>query len=88
VSQEQLETIRLGHQAFNRGDLSAAKSDLTDDVLVVAEKLAGRGRESGIEVECRCSPSTGSSRERSRGGDPSRPRGRLSKRLGSTERRG
>ena len=100
MSQEHLETIRLGHQAFSRGDLSEAKSNLTDDVewgttgawpglegvyrgpdalddwmetlrsewesfevslgevlreagnvLVVAEKLAGRGRESGIEVE-------------------------------------
>jgi ketosteroid isomerase-like protein len=100
MSQELIEKIRVGHEAFNRGDLSQAKSNVADDVewgttgtwpglegtyrgqdalddwmrtlqsewewfevslgevledagdvVVLAERLSGRGRESGIEVE-------------------------------------
>jgi ketosteroid isomerase-like protein len=100
MSQELIAMIERGHQAFNTGDLSLAKSDLVDDVewgttgtwpglegtyrgpdaldewmktlrsewetfqvsldeviadagdvVAVAERLSGRGKESGIDVE-------------------------------------
>jgi ketosteroid isomerase-like protein len=102
MSQENLEKIRRGQEAFNRGDLSPARDIATDDVewgsvgafpgvervyrgldameqwmetirmawewfevsldevvrdagevIVIAERLRGRGRESGAEVEMR-----------------------------------
>jgi|SRR5215203_5652125 len=100
MSQELIEQVLLGHEGFNRGDLSQAKANVTDDVewgttgtwpgledvyrgpealdewmqilhaewetfevsldevirddgevVVLAERLSGRGKESGIEVE-------------------------------------
>jgi ketosteroid isomerase-like protein len=67
MSQELLEKIRLGYEGFNRGDLSEAKPNVADDVEWgslepgpaskastagrTRERLSGRGRESGIEVE-------------------------------------
>jgi len=100
MSQELIEQVLLGHEGFNRGDLSQAKANVTDDVewgttgtwpgledvyrgpealdewmqilhaewetfevsldevirddgevVVLAERLSGRGKESGVEVE-------------------------------------
>jgi ketosteroid isomerase-like protein len=100
MSQELIELVRIGHEGFNRGDLSEAKATVSDDVewgttgswpgldkayrgpdaldewmetlhsewssfsvsldevvedapdkALLVERLAGRGRESGIEVE-------------------------------------
>jgi ketosteroid isomerase-like protein len=100
MSQELIGKIRVGHDGFNRGDLSRARPNLAEDVewgttgtwpglegvyrgpdalddwmevlhsewetfrvsldevirddgdaVVVAERLSGRGRESGVEVE-------------------------------------
>jgi ketosteroid isomerase-like protein len=100
MSQELIEKVRIGHEGFNRGDLTEAKANVVDDVewgttgtwpglegmyrgpdaldewmrilqaewetfevsldevirdagdvVVLAERLSGRGRESGVEVE-------------------------------------
>jgi|SRR5215216_7460185 len=100
MSRELLDLIQVGHEGFNRGDLSVAKANVADDVewgttgtwpglestyrgpdaldqwmetlqsewetftvsleevikdagdvVVITERLSGRGRESGIEVE-------------------------------------
>ena len=102
MSQELIEKFIVGHEGFNRGDLSEARANAADDVewgttgtwpgiepvyrgpealdewmevlhaewerfevsldevvrddgdaVVVAERLSGRGRESGVEVEMR-----------------------------------
>jgi ketosteroid isomerase-like protein len=100
MSRELIELVLIGHEGFNRGDLSEAKANVTDDVewgttgswpgldktyhgpdaldawmktlhsewetfgvsldevvedagdaVILTERLSGRGRESGIEVE-------------------------------------